>query len=647
VTERSKMLKQEKYKPLLENDVLQSHQLVKKYVKKSTEFGDELLLTQDDPDARKKRKITLERITGNINFNHSRGRPKLLSSTQMAALATEIDVNNILTTRKANLATITDIAQKLTGKETIAKTTMYKAVHDMSKIGLLDWNRPDDISAMRAEKSTETILRKSFVDFDNLLLRSKMLFLGSQQLLPCHVCQSTSKTFCTQCAKVYCSKCSDYVHGSIEGRGDHSIVKLSDIRTTDNPVDEVIFSNADESWLGINNKQGGGRSEKIATVTGGSHKNTQEMRAVANPPLTIVISCHARMIYDKTNNCFQWTADRDACPPMFINGHDKLVSKEEAEKIVENGCILSSTPETARMNFKHMMTYAEHYVKSVKPNAQRRAILFLDGVDTHLSLEAMQYLERHFVTPYIFESNLTHLLQPCDGTLLKIFKQEYKDKLKRIGDNGGGWNASEKTMVLTAIEAIKEITLDHVATSWSQRGILPINLARGDVDLNVIRENIIRNYSTVSNTNTVESVAAKVMEHGTIYSNIRTDRLKETSEGIIKLGQDQLQFRKELVANKKEEKKDEMLQMRGRTLDNETLQAITLERKIHKFDNWRADHMIKVIQSKKIAVPSASGTGRNGGLTKKLMIPALVAYERDNPNENLEPPSADDGEDDD
>ena len=88
MTERSKMLKQEKYKPLLENDVLQSHQLVKKYVKKSTEFGDELLLTQDDPDARKKRKITLERITGNINFNHSRGRPKLLSSTQMAALAT-------------------------------------------------------------------------------------------------------------------------------------------------------------------------------------------------------------------------------------------------------------------------------------------------------------------------------------------------------------------------------------------------------------------------------------------------------------------------------------------------------------------------------------------------------------------------------
>jgi hypothetical protein len=617
------------YGELLNDENANPASLKKKFTRLSSELADELPLTQDDVDARKKRKVSVQRMAESYSFEHKAGRRNALSAVDKAALACHIDINNIATSNRADVKAIGKLAQTLTGKETIGTTTMYKYIHDMSRSGLISWNKADDISALRARQSTEAMLRKSFKDFDQILLNAKMLFLGPAQTLDCQVCDKTSTTFCLACTKVFCDKCSEYMHGMDDNK-DHATTPLSNVRTNDDPIDEFIWSNADESWLAINNKQGGGHAGKCATAVGGSNNTHQQKRVVANSPLTIVASCHVSMKYDKEKKIFTFEELGAICPPMFINGHDKLVSIEEAKQVVKNGSILVSTPETARMNFLHMEVLARHYIESVQPTKQRRAVLFLDGVDTHLSLAAMNDLVAHYVTPYVFEPNLTHIFQPCDGTLLKVFKKEYKEQLLAIAQQTDEWSVSERTMVTTAIDAFNNIKPAHVAASWSARGIIPVKITQFELD--VTRRNIIAKHSTASMNNPTENVADKLVSIARVASDARVDRMQETTKELVKLGADELERRKAESEKKKDKQRDEVVQLRGSILNATTLAEAMLIKQHHKFDAWKATDMIAVIKSKGIVAPQK--------LIKATMIPLLVAYEQANPQDILVQPPA-------
>ena len=72
-----------------------------------------------------------------------------------------------------------------------------------------------------------------------------------------------------------------------------------------------------------------------------------------------------------------------------------------------------------------------------KYNIPRPVILFMDGPNAHISLEAAQFFKLKNIQPWILRANMTHLLQPLDLT----FFCSLKKKLNQLAQI---WHADPK-----------------------------------------------------------------------------------------------------------------------------------------------------------------------------------------------------------
>ena len=69
--------------------------------------------------------------------------------------------------------------------------------------------------------------------------------------------------------------------------------------------------------------------------------------------------------------------------------------------------------------------WLKHFVQHVKPSAENKVILVLDGHASHKSLAAVEYARDNFVVMISLPPHSTHHMQPLDKTIFGPLKTAY------------------------------------------------------------------------------------------------------------------------------------------------------------------------------------------------------------------------------
>ena len=64
-------------------------------------------------------------------------------------------------------------------------------------------------------------------------------------------------------------------------------------------------------------------------------------------------------------------------------------------------------------------------------HVQHPVLLFIDGAQCHLSIEASEYCDQNGIYLYMLYPNATHLLQPLDLSLMGSLKTNYRSEMKK------------------------------------------------------------------------------------------------------------------------------------------------------------------------------------------------------------------------
>ncbi|KAJ8967719.1 hypothetical protein NQ314_002665 [Rhamnusium bicolor] len=73
------------------------------------------------------------------------------------------------------------------------------------------------------------------------------------------------------------------------------------------------------------------------------------------------------------------------------------------------------------MKEEHFLEFAKHFVRNVKCTRERPVLLLLDNHDTHLSIEALNFLKNNGVCVLSFPPHCSHKLQPLDRSVYGPF----------------------------------------------------------------------------------------------------------------------------------------------------------------------------------------------------------------------------------
>lgn len=86
-----------------------------------------------------------------------------------------------------------------------------------------------------------------------------------------------------------------------------------------------------------------------------------------------------------------------------------------------------------------------HFVPQVKKNnVPLPVVLFVDGHQSHLSYETAEFCSQNQVILYCLPSHASHIIQPCDLTLFKSLKENWKKEVRK-------WKAEHITQNVTKL----------------------------------------------------------------------------------------------------------------------------------------------------------------------------------------------------
>jgi len=128
------------------------------------------------------------------------------------------------------------------------------------------------------------------------------------------------------------------------------------------------------------------------------------------------------------------------------------------------------------MEEEHFIKYCQHFVHHVKPSKEKPVLLLLDNHESHLSIEALDYLKENGIIVLSFPYNCSHKLQPLDRSVY----EPLKNYINTACDN---WLASNpgKSLSLYHISEIIKTALPLATTSINIQagfrisGISPLN----------------------------------------------------------------------------------------------------------------------------------------------------------------------------
>ena len=110
-------------------------------------------------------------------------------------------------------------------------------------------------------------------------------------------------------------------------------------------------------------------------------------------------------------------------------------------------------------------------------NIPRPVVLFIDGANPHISLEAAAFCKQKLIQPWLLKPNMTHILQPCDLTFFSSLKKQLK-KLAwdwQCAPSNAG-NTLNKYSVVALLHQATELCLEKpgiISNGFRRAGISP------------------------------------------------------------------------------------------------------------------------------------------------------------------------------
>ena len=165
-----------------------------------------------------------------------------------------------------------------------------------------------------------------------------------------------------------------------------------------------------------------------------------------------------------------------AYSPLFV-WRGKTFNLEQAEELPSEISV-SATPKgymTGEMYHKWM----EKFIVEANITPTNPAMLIIDSHESRRNLDAIQLAMTSGLHIVTLPGKMTHLLQPLDKSIFKVFKQKYSEAVYDIIETNGSMRLrTEKLTKMSAIQmatyAWREITtIERVKSSFEHVGIEP------------------------------------------------------------------------------------------------------------------------------------------------------------------------------
>ena len=115
-------------------------------------------------------------------------------------------------------------------------------------------------------------------------------------------------------------------------------------------------------------------------------------------------------------------------PPMII------FARKKSNELLLRGAPAQSllcVSENGWTNKELFVKWLQHFVKHVRPSKDSKQLLILDGHESHKSIEAIEFAQKHFIEMIILPPHTTHRLQPLDRVFFGPLKANYNAEVDR------------------------------------------------------------------------------------------------------------------------------------------------------------------------------------------------------------------------
>ncbi|EGI66260.1 hypothetical protein G5I_05223, partial [Acromyrmex echinatior] len=128
------------------------------------------------------------------------------------------------------------------------------------------------------------------------------------------------------------------------------------------------------------------------------------------------------------------------------------------------------------MEEEHFIKYCQHFVRHVRPSKEKPVLLLLDNHESHLSIEALDYLKENGITVLSFPYHCSHKLQPLDRSVY----EPLKNHINTACDNWLVSNPGKSLSIYHISEIIKTAlplatTSINIQAGFRVSGISPLN----------------------------------------------------------------------------------------------------------------------------------------------------------------------------
>lgn len=160
-------------------------------------------------------------------------------------------------------------------------------------------------------------------------------------------------------------------------------------------------------------------------------------------------------------------------PPAFIFPRKNM--KAELMDRAPTGAI-GLAQEKGWMCSDTFVQWLHHFVKHVKPSAENKVLLLLDGHSSHKSLPALDFAKKNGIVMFCFPPHCTHRVQPLDVCFFSPLTTYYNQELTTWLKNHPGRTVSHFQVAELFKEAYnKAATIGNAVKGFSTTGIFPFN----------------------------------------------------------------------------------------------------------------------------------------------------------------------------
>lgn len=239
----------------------------------------------------------------------------------------------------------------------------------------------------------------------------------------------------------------------------------------DNRIDALHIYNVDESGFGTVQK----KSPKVVSARG-----KHQVGAVTSGERGI----------NTTFVCCTSAAGHFV-PPMIIFKRQRM--HPALTNGAPPGCLVECS-ESGYINTELFVKWLKHFISHVKPTAENKVLLLLDGHSTHSkNLDAINIARENNVLLLQLPGHTTHRLQPLDVAVFKPFQLNYDAAVRNWLRTYPGQKVTQFSVAQLLAEAYgKSATLSNAASGFRASGVWP-------VDRNVFRDEDFATSDTIRN----------------------------------------------------------------------------------------------------------------------------------------------------